>query len=74
MENNPSQKQVSAYFATHSDKEGDKLFLSQSLLLKKLEQKDKIRAMVSADPNALSMKCVHIVTCPEVDAALGLWM
>ncbi|KAJ7778563.1 hypothetical protein B0H14DRAFT_2631397 [Mycena olivaceomarginata] len=44
---NISQNEVSAYFATRSDKEGGKLLFSHSVLSKKLKQKAEIRQLVA---------------------------
>jgi hypothetical protein len=73
-EHGKSQKEVSAYFATRLDAEGGKLLFTQSALSKKLKKKEEIRALVAEDPNALSMKRAHVVTCPEVDAVLSIWV
>ncbi|KAJ7614174.1 hypothetical protein FB45DRAFT_697418, partial [Roridomyces roridus] len=70
-----SPKQVVAYFNLRPDKAGGKLQFGQSALSKKLKQKDHIRATVATgEPNVLSMKRARVVTSPEVDKALGLWV
>ncbi|KAK7000708.1 hypothetical protein R3P38DRAFT_2474548, partial [Favolaschia claudopus] len=69
-----SQVQVVRYFATRSDKEGGKLLFTQGALSKKLKKKAEIRGAISADPQAGSLKRARVVTCPLVDAALGLWI
>ncbi|KAK7025913.1 hypothetical protein R3P38DRAFT_2419837, partial [Favolaschia claudopus] len=74
-DDNPAlgQKDIVAHFASRPDKDGGKLLFTQSALSKKLKRKAELRAAVSADPSALSLKRARVVTCPEVDEALGLW-
>ncbi|KAJ7215372.1 hypothetical protein GGX14DRAFT_312813, partial [Mycena pura] len=69
------QTAVVSYFKSRADSAGGKLLFGQSALSKKLKQKDKIRALVATgEPNVLSMKRARVVTSPEVDKALGLWV
>ncbi|KAJ6479841.1 hypothetical protein C8R45DRAFT_761573, partial [Mycena sanguinolenta] len=70
-----NQNEVIAYFSSRPDSKGGKLLFKQPALSKKLQQKDKIRTLVAtAEPNFLSMKRARVVTSPEVDRALGLWV
>ncbi|KAJ7795550.1 hypothetical protein B0H14DRAFT_3495823 [Mycena olivaceomarginata] len=70
-----SQMAVVKYFSSQPDAEGGKLLFQQPALSKKAKHKDKIRALVAtAEPNILSMKRARVVTSPEVDKALGLWV
>ncbi|KAJ7200987.1 hypothetical protein B0H12DRAFT_976474, partial [Mycena haematopus] len=71
---NVNQGGIVAHFSNCPDSEGGKLLFKQPALSKKLQQKEKIRALVAtAEPNVLSMKRARVVTSPEVDRALGLW-
>jgi hypothetical protein len=59
------------YFVTRL--EGALLF-TQSILSCKLRQRPEMEARVESNPNALSCKRPHVVTRPDVDQALWLWV
>jgi len=65
------QVDVVEYFATRP--EGPLIF-TQSTLSRKLQHSSEIEARVHSNPNALSSKRPRIVTRPEVDRALCLWV
>jgi hypothetical protein len=66
-----NQGEVVKYFATRP--QGALLF-SQPTLSCKLQQRLQMEACVDSIPNALSCKRPHIVTRPDVDHALWLWV
>ena len=66
-----NQGEVIRHFATRQ--EGALLF-SQSTLSRKLQQRSDMEARVHSNPNALSSKRPRIVTRPDVDHALKLWV
>src|SRR5260370_31775559 len=66
-----NQGEVVKYFATRP--QGTLLF-TQSTLSCKLQQCPEMEACVDSIPNALSCKWPHIVTRPDVDRALWLWV
>ncbi|KAN0134130.1 hypothetical protein V8E53_008067 [Lactarius tabidus] len=65
------QSQVVEHFKTH--REGA-LFFTQSTLSRKLEQCAKLEACKEANPNALSSKRPRVVTHPDIEQALVLWI
>jgi hypothetical protein len=66
---------VVKYFSSRPDAKGGKFLFKQPALSKKAKHKDKIHALAAtAEPNILSMKRARVVTSPEVDKALGLWV
>jgi uncharacterized protein YecA (UPF0149 family) len=65
------QSQVVEHFKTH--REGA-LFFTQSTLAQKLEQYAKLEACKEANLNALSSKQPQVVTCPNIERALILWI
>ena len=65
------QVDVVNYFATRP--EGPLIF-TQSTLSRKLQHRSEIEARVSSNANALSSKQPRIVTRPDVDRALCLWV
>jgi hypothetical protein len=66
-----NQRQVVRYFATRP--EGALLF-SQPTLSRKLKERPEMEARVQSNPNALSSKRPRVVTRPDVDRALWLWV
>lgn len=62
-----TQKEVEAHFRAKGWK------VSQSMLSKKLKDKDSVRARAQQTANALDSKRPRVVTCPEVERALVLW-
>jgi len=50
------------------------LIFTQSTLSRKLKDREKLENRVSSNPNALSSKRPCIVTRPDVDEALSLWV
>ena len=66
-----NQGEVAKYLATRP--EGALLF-SQSTLLRKLWHQSEMDVHVDSNPNALSCKRPRIVTRPDVDRALWLWV
>lgn len=72
-ENHPtmSQGQIVAHFSTLKD---GKLIFDQSSLSRNLKKKDNLKAQALSFPNALSSKRPRIVTQPQVDQALILWV
>ena len=66
------QGEVVRHFATRC--EPGALLFSQSTLSCKLQQRADLEAWVHSNPNALSSKRPHIITRPDVDSALRLWV
>jgi hypothetical protein len=66
-----NQGEVVKYFATRP--QGALLF-SQPTLSRKLRQRLEMEARVESIPNALSCKRPRVVTRPDVDRALWLWV
>src|ERR1700749_1396635 len=66
-----NQGEVVKYFATRP--QGTLLF-SQPTLSCKLKQRMEMEARVESIPNALSCKRPRVVTRPDVDRALWLWV
>ena len=66
-----NQGRVVRYFATRP--QGALLF-SQATLSRKLQQRTEMEARVESIPNALSSKRPCVVTRPDVDCALALWV
>ena len=50
------------------------LTFDQSMLSQKIKGRKELEARVSNHPNALSSKWVCVVTCPDVEEALFLWV
>lgn len=73
IDQHPTARQGDAvrHFATL--KHGALIF-DQSTLSRKLHERSKMEAHVNDNPNALSSKRPHIVTLPEVERALLLWV
>ena len=77
---------VFAFVDTHpATKQGDivrhfttlktgKLIFDQSTLSRKLRERPKLEARIHDNPAALSSKRPRVVTCPEVERALVLWI
>ena len=65
------QGRVVRYFATRP--EGALLF-TQSTLSRKLRDRSEMEARADSIPNALSCKRPRVVTRPDVDRALWLWV
>ena len=65
------QGQVIRYFATRPE---GALVFSQPTLSRKLKERAEMEARVHSNPNALSCKRPRVVTRPDVDHALWLWV
>jgi hypothetical protein len=50
------------------------LIFTQSTLSRKLKMRETLEQRVGSNPNALSSKRPRIVTRPDVDAALAMWV
>ncbi|KAF8262143.1 hypothetical protein EI94DRAFT_1468226, partial [Lactarius quietus] len=68
---NISQTGVCNHF--HSLADGA-LEFNQATLSRKLKKRTDVEAYATSFLNAASTKCEHIVTCPDVDRALYLWV
>ncbi|CAK5282842.1 unnamed protein product [Mycena citricolor] len=70
------QKAVVEYFASRSNAEGGKLSFTQGALSKHLNpvKKAALLALAAENSTALSLKRERVVTAPEVDRGLGLWV
>ncbi|KAG6880556.1 hypothetical protein C0995_005999, partial [Termitomyces sp. Mi166 len=66
-----SQGQIREHFQSKMD--GALIFL-QSALSRKLKEQEKYEARAQDNPNALSSKRPHVVTQPDVEHALFLWV
>ena len=66
-----NQGQVVRYFATRPE---GALQFSQPTLSRKLKERPEMEARVQSNPNALSCKRPRVVTRPDVDHALWLWV
>jgi hypothetical protein len=66
-----NQRQVVRYFATRHE---GALVFSQPTLSRKLKERSEMEARVHSIPNALSTKRPRVVTRPDVDEALWLWV
>ncbi|KAF5364479.1 hypothetical protein D9758_010645 [Tetrapyrgos nigripes] len=71
-----TQPQIVRYCETRSDNEGGSLKFSQGTLSKKLkpEAKEELRQCAQSHPDALSGKQARIVTRPDVEKCLILWV
>lgn len=65
------QDDIVNYFAT---REEGALIFTQSALSKKLSKRSELEARVASNPTALSGKRPRIVTCPDVERCLVLWV
>ena len=68
---NVPQDEVVAHFRTRKE---DALLFSQSTLSRKIKQHEELKAHAQSHPAALSGKRVRIVTRPDVERALFLWV
>jgi hypothetical protein len=66
-----SQWDVVNYFATRPE---GALHFTQSTLSQKLQHHSEMEARVHSNPNALSSKQPCVITRPDVDHALWLWV
>jgi len=66
-----SQGEIVRYFASKTD---GALTFMQSTLSRKLKLRPELEMRVVSYPNALSSKCARIVTRPDVERALVLWV
>jgi hypothetical protein len=73
IDDHPSlgQSAVVAHFKGRAE---GALVFTQSTLSRKLKTRPELEARVGSNPNALSSKRPRVVTCPEVERALVLWM
>ena len=68
---NVSQSQVVLHFKTRQE---GALFFTQSTLSRKLDQRAELEARKEANPNAMSSKRPRVVTHPDIERALILWI
>jgi hypothetical protein len=66
-----SQGDIVRYFATRAE---GALEFTQSTLSRKLDNRVEMEQRVHSNPNALSGKRARVVTSPEVERALFLWV
>ena len=66
-----NQGEVVKFFATRPE---GALVFTQSTLSRKLQHRSEIEVRMTSVPNALSSKRLRIVTRPDVDRALWLWV
>ena len=66
-----NQRQVVRHFASRHE---GALVFSQPTLSRKLKERPEMEARVHSIPNALSSKRPRVVTRPDVDEALWLWV
>jgi Tc5 transposase DNA-binding domain len=66
-----TQADVVKHFATVKT---GRLIFDQSTLSRKLRERPKMEARINDNPAALSSKRPRIVTCPQVEHALVLWV
>ena len=66
-----SQENVVTYFKTRAE---GALYFDQSTLSRKLKNRFELELRVNDNPNALSSKRPRIVTRPDVEKALFLWV
>ncbi|KAJ7861115.1 hypothetical protein B0H14DRAFT_3619970, partial [Mycena olivaceomarginata] len=66
-----SQQEVSEHFKGLKD---GALLFSQETLSRKLAMRSELENRVNSNPNALSMKQERVVTRPDVERALVLWV
>jgi hypothetical protein len=66
-----SQASVCSHFHTLV---GGALEFNQATLSQKLKKREELEAYATSFPNAVSTKHEHIVTQPDVDRALYLWV
>ena len=66
-----NQQDMVNYFATRPE---GALKFTQSTLSCKLQHRPEMEAHVHSNPNALSSKRPHIITRPDVDRALWMWV
>ncbi|KAF6756552.1 hypothetical protein DFP72DRAFT_768376, partial [Ephemerocybe angulata] len=73
MDERPDMTQidVAKHFSTLKDKA---LIFDQSTLSRRLKKRSWIKDQVSRAPGGASAKRECVVTCPEVDHALALWV
>ncbi|KAI0070204.1 hypothetical protein K474DRAFT_1684004 [Panus rudis PR-1116 ss-1] len=71
-----SQQDVVEHFKNRSDKEGGALLFNQASLSRHLSAKGRAadKAHAEANPSALSAKRVRVVTRPDVEKSLYLWV
>ncbi|KAJ3999556.1 hypothetical protein F5050DRAFT_1557281, partial [Lentinula boryana] len=68
------QDRIIEYFAMHSDELGGRLTFSQPTLSRIIRDRKKLEARTAENPTALSSKKARVVTEPEVERALYLWV
>ncbi|KIJ44990.1 hypothetical protein M422DRAFT_251629 [Sphaerobolus stellatus SS14] len=66
-----SQDDIVNHFKTRAE---GVLKFNQSMLSRKIKDRGKLEARVNTHPNALSSKCPRIVTWPDIERALALWV
>lgn len=65
------QSQVVEHFRNRKE---DPLIFDQSTLSRKIKQRKEIEERVKAYPGALSSRRLRVVTAPQVEQALALWV
>ena len=68
-----SQDDIVQHFASKPDLEGPLKF-TQSTLSRKIKQRPNLESQVNSKPTALFSKCLRIVTRPDVECALVIWL
>ena len=68
-----SQDDIVQHFASKPDSEGPLKF-TQSTLSRKIKQRPNLESRVNSNPTALFSKRPHIVTRPDVERALVIWL
>jgi hypothetical protein len=73
IEQHPGMTQVDIrkHFASKSD---GTLIFNQCTLSRKIKSWEELKKHVTSHPNALSLKCPCVVTRPDVERALILWV
>ena len=73
MDTHPNMVQgdIVRHFATRIE---GALVFTQSTLSWKVKSQDQLQAWTESNPNALSGKCARVVTRPDVERALVLWV
>ena len=66
-----TQGNIMKHFASKSD---GALIFNQCTLSRKMKSWEELEKCVTSHPNALSLKCPHVITRPDVERALILWV
>jgi hypothetical protein len=73
MDSHPDMAQT-AIVDHFKSKSANALVFTQSTLSRKLKEREKLEERVESNPNALSSKRPRVVTRPDVERALILWV